>query len=87
MGTRDYYYWRTHTGVELDLLIFKNGKRYGFEIKYSEKPQITRSMRQAMSDLKLDLLYLVYQGQHALEIEENIRLLPAAKIEETDFEN
>ncbi|WP_423129799.1 ATP-binding protein [Gaoshiqia sp. Z1-71] len=87
MGTRDYYYWRTHTGVELDLLIFKNGKRYGFEIKYSEKPQITRSMRQAMSDLKLDLLYLVYQGKHALEIEGNIRLLPAAKIEETDFEN
>ena len=87
METRDYYYWRTHTGVELDLLILKNGKRYGFEIKYSDKPQITRSMKQAKSDLKLDVLYLIYQGKYALELEENIRLLPVKEIVNTDFEN
>ncbi|MDX9881115.1 MAG: ATP-binding protein [Prolixibacteraceae bacterium] len=77
MDSRDYFYWRTHTGVELDLLILKNSKRYGFEIKYSEKPQVTQSMRLAMEDLKLDKLFLVYQGKHQFEIENGIKLLPA----------
>ncbi len=87
LQTRDYYFWRTHAGAELDLLAFKNGKRLGFEIKYSDKPQITRSMRQSMEDLKLDRLYLIYQGKHALNLEENIRLLPLASIINEDFEN
>lgn len=87
MDTRDYYYWRTHTGTELDLLVFKNRKRYGFEVKYSEKPQITRSMRQAMEDLKLDVLFLVYQGRHRMEIEDKISLVPVSQIAEMDFKN
>lgn len=87
MNTRDYYYWRTHTGIELDLLVFKNGKRHGFEIKYSDKPQVTRSMRQAISDLKLDVLYLIYQGKHRLDLEEKIKLLPVSQLTAIDFEN
>ena len=86
MDTRDYYYWRTHTGVELDLLVFKNGKRFGFEIKYSDKPGISRSMRQAIEDLKLDVLFLVYQGKHPLELEEKIRLLPVDQFVETSID-
>nr|MBD3621888.1 ATP-binding protein [Sunxiuqinia sp.] len=87
MNTRDYYYWRTHTGIELDLLVFKNGKRHGFEIKYSDKPQVTRSMRQSISDLKLDVLYLIYQGKHRLDLEEKIKLLPVSQLTAIDFEN
>ncbi|WP_339736823.1 ATP-binding protein [uncultured Sunxiuqinia sp.] len=87
MNTRDYYYWRTHTGIELDLLVFKNGKRHGFEIKYSDMPQVTRSMRQAISDLKLDVLYLIYQGKHRLDLEEKIKLLPVSQLTAIDFEN
>ncbi len=86
MGSRDYFYWRTHTGVELDLLILKNGKRYGFEIKYSEKPQITKSMRLAAEDLKLDQLFLVYQGKHQFEIENGIKLLPAQMLTDVNIE-
>lgn len=87
MNTRDYYYWRTHTGIELDLLVFKNGKRHGFEIKYSDKPQVTRSMRQSISDLKLDVLHLIYQGKHHLDLEEKIKLLPVNQLTAIDFEN
>lgn len=46
--TRDAYYWATHSGAELDLLILTAGKRYGFEIKHSDAPKITRSMRVAL---------------------------------------
>ncbi len=78
IDTRDYYYWRTHTGVELDLLVFRGGKRIGFEIKYSDSPKTTRSMRQAIDDLRLDTLFIVYQGRHEFDLEEKIRLLPVS---------
>lgn len=80
LKTRDYFYWRTHAGLELDLMILKNGKRLGFEIKYSDTPKVTRSMRQIVDDLKLDCFYLVYQGKHNLELEDKIRLLPISDI-------
>lgn len=54
--TRDCYYWRTHAGSKLDLLVLKDGKRIGFEVKYSDIPKITKSMHNVIEDLKLDKL-------------------------------
>jgi hypothetical protein len=86
LKTRDYYYWRTHAGLELDLLVMKNGKRLGFEIKYSETPKVTRSMHQIIEDLKLDQFFIVYQGKHRLNLEEKILLLPVNDLEKENFE-
>lgn len=55
----EYYFWRTQTGAELDLLMLKDGKRYGFEVKLSDAPTITSSMRIALNDLNLEHLYIV----------------------------
>jgi predicted AAA+ superfamily ATPase len=85
LKTRDYYYWRTHAGLELDLLVMKNGRRLGFEIKYSETPKVTHSMRQIIDDLKLDCFYLVYQGKHSLELENKIRLLSISDIVKSEI--
>lgn len=85
MKTRDYYYWRTHAGLELDLLVMKNGKRLGFEIKYSETPKVTRSMHQIIEDLNLDQFFIVYQGKHRLELEAKIQLLPVIDIIKENF--
>ena len=52
----------TQSKAELDLLILKNGKRIGYEFKYSDAPKITPSMRIACEDLQLDHLYVVYPG-------------------------
>jgi len=86
LKTRDYYYWRTHAGLELDLLVMKNGKRLGFEIKYSETPKVTRSMHQIIEDLKLDQFFIVYQGKHRLNLEEKIQLLPVNELGKENFE-
>lgn len=83
--SRDYFYWRTHAGLELDLLVMKNGKRLGFEIKYSETPKVTRSMLQIIDDLKLDQFFIVYQGKHRLELEAKIQLLPINDIVKENF--
>lgn len=86
LNTRDCYFWRTHTGAELDLLVVKSGKKLGFEIKYSDVPKITRSMNSVIEDLGLDKLFLIYQGKRKLQLQERIFALPANEIFKNNFE-
>lgn len=71
----EYYFWRTQTGAELDLLMLKDGKRYGFEVKLSDAPPITSSMRTALKDLKLDHLYIINILDVSYKKEENISVI------------
>lgn len=76
VATRNVYFWGTHGGSELDLLIVLKGKRYGIELKYTDAPRPTKSMRIALTDLKLDRLFVVYPGNEAYELDEKITVLP-----------
>lgn len=76
------YFWRTHSGAELDLLLTLRGRRFGFEFKYSEAPRITRSAHTAVSDLQLDHVWVIHPGGHSFPIEEKITALPLTKISE-----
>ena len=71
-GDREAYFWATHGGAELDLLVFHEGKRIGFEFKCSENPGTTKSMRIAESDPGLDHLHVVHPGKHTFPLTENI---------------
>lgn len=71
----DCYYWSAHQGPELDLLVMHKGKRLGYEFKFSEAPQITKSMRIAIEDLKLDSLTIVNPGPYEYPMDEKISLL------------
>lgn len=70
--SEDCYFWSTSNEAELDLLVFKNGKRIGFEFKYSDHPKTTKSMHIALQDLKLDHLYIIFPGVIMFDIDENI---------------
>lgn len=70
------YFWATHQGAELDLLLFKNGRRLGIEIKRADAPTLTPSMRSALADLKLEQLIVLYPGSQAYELEARVRVLP-----------
>ena len=74
-NTRGAYFWATHSGAELDLLIMKSGKRIGFEIKYTDAPARTRSMSIAIKDLKLDHLFVIYPGKQSYPIDQNIQAI------------
>jgi uncharacterized protein len=65
------YFWATHAGAELDLLMFKHGLRVGVEFKRTDSPSMTPSMHIALQDLKLDALYVVYPGQLRYTIAQN----------------
>ena len=70
------YYWATHNGAELDLLLFKNGRRIGVECKRADAPRLTPSMRAALSDLKLDELRVVYPGARRYRLGERDEVVP-----------
>lgn len=70
------YFWGTHQQAELDLLIVKNGKRMGFEVKYSGAPKLTKSMQIAQEDLSLDALTVVYPGDIDYPLTKDIYVKP-----------
>lgn len=70
----DCYFWSTISGAELDLLIVANGKKLGFEFKYSDSFKVTKSMRFAIQDLKLDKLTVIIPGNEKFNIENNIEV-------------
>ena len=76
LGTGDPYFWATHSGAELDLLVMRGGKRLGFEFKYSDAPRRTRSMRVAIQDLSLERLWVVYPGAKEYDLDEKISVIP-----------
>ena len=79
-NARSTYFWSTHGGAELDLLLIAGGERYGFEFKYTDAPGTTRSMRVAMQDLNLAHLWIVYPGAEAYDLDERISVLPVSDV-------
>ena len=73
------YFWATHGGAELDALFIRDGKRLGIEIKRADAPRLTPSMRQALSDLELDWLWVVYPGAQAYRLGPRVEVLPLAQ--------
>jgi uncharacterized protein len=74
------YFWATHQGAEVDLLLFKHGCRIGVECKRADAPTLTPSMRIAFSDLKLDRLYVAYPGDQRYPLADNIEAIPLAEL-------
>jgi uncharacterized protein len=70
------YFWATHQGAELDLLLFKFGHRIGVECKRMDAPTLTPSMRIALADLKLDRLLIIYPGNRRYFLGDRVEVIP-----------
>ena len=79
-GERDAYFYGTQRGAELDLLLLRRGRRWGFEFKCSDAPTTTKSMHIALQDLKLEHLFVVYPGTLRYSMTEKITALPLREI-------
>jgi len=79
-GGRDAYFYGTQRGAELDLLLLRHGRRWGFEFKCTEAPTTTKSMHIALDDLKLEHLWVVYPGSLRYSMTEQITALPLREI-------
>lgn len=80
--TRDAYFWATHAGAELDLLLFHKGKRVGFEFKFGDAPGMTRSLHAAINDLSLDHAWIVYPGDERYRVHEKVEVVPLSDCRE-----
>lgn len=74
------YFWATHAGAELDLLVVRGRRRVGFEVKRTTAPSVSRSLRSAQESLRLDRLDLVHAGDHTFTLAKSIRAVAVARM-------
>lgn len=74
------FFWATYGGAELDLLVIKGNKMFGFEIKRTSTPRITRSIRSALSDLKLCHLDIIHAGENTFPLDKKVRAVALSRL-------
>ena len=74
------YFWATHQGAEIDLVFNQGGRMYGCEIKRSDAPIMTPSLRIALEDLKLERIFIIYPGKRRYSIHKQVDVIPFDKI-------
>ncbi|MGB9004694.1 MAG: ATP-binding protein [Candidatus Aminicenantales bacterium] len=74
------YFWATHSGAELDLLLVRGRLRLGYEIKRTSSPRLTPSMRSALADLKLTRLDVIHAGERTFPLAERVRAVSAYRL-------
>ena len=79
------YFWATHQGAELDLLLFKDGRRLGLEMKRTDAPTLTPSMRIALEDLSLERLIVLYPGNRRYPLADRVEAVPLSQLAEADW--
>jgi len=79
-GDRHAWFWATQRGAELDLMVLHEGRRIGFEFKCSDAPGMTRSLGIALTDLKLDRVFVIYPGTTRYPLSDHVEAIPLSEI-------
>jgi predicted AAA+ superfamily ATPase len=74
------YFWATHQGAELDLLVVRGGKRRGFEFKRTDAPTVTKSMHIALEDLGLESIDVIHVGHETYPLAPKIRAVTISRL-------
>jgi predicted AAA+ superfamily ATPase len=82
LGTRpgEAFFWRTYGGAEIDLVVMRGRERRGFEVKLSDAPAVTPSMRIALEELKLDGIDVLHAGNETYPLADGIRALAVSRL-------
>jgi predicted AAA+ superfamily ATPase len=78
--TEECFFWATHSGAELDLLIVSGQRRLGFEVKRTSAPRLTRSMAAVREDLGLERLDVIHAGDRTFPLAQNVRAVAASQL-------
>jgi predicted AAA+ superfamily ATPase len=74
------YFWATHQGAEIDLLLMRQGRLLGVECKRTDTPRVTPSVRIALEDLRLDRVAIVYPGEQRFPLGEKVEAVPLQEL-------
>ena len=81
-GEHEAYFYATQRGAELDLMLLRRGRRWGFEFKCTDAPRTTKSMHVVMEDLGLEHLWVLYPGDRVYPLTEAITAMPLKNVGE-----
>ena len=73
---QEAFFWATHQGAEIDLVLVKDGRLLGVECKMADAPRLTPSIRIALDDLKLERIAVVYPGPQRYHLTNNVEVVP-----------
>ncbi len=74
------YFWATHQGAEIDLVLERIGTRTGIEVKRTDTPRITPSIRNALVDLELSRIAVIYPGAKRFPLSDLVEAVPLSCI-------
>ena len=80
MDERQCFFWATHSGAEIDLIVRRGGRLRGFEVKRTSSPAVTRSMRSAVADLGLRSLDVIHAGEGTFPLAPGVRAVAASRL-------
>jgi predicted AAA+ superfamily ATPase len=77
-----FYFFRTHTGAEIDLLIDRGSRRVGFEFKagVTTDPDDWKHLQAGIEDGVIHRGYVVYNGTREFPVSDDISVIPATQI-------
>lgn len=74
------YFWATHQGAEIDLVLRRGDELFGIECKRADAPRLTPSIRIALADLDLRRVAVIYPGDKRYSLAERVEAVPLAQI-------
>ena len=77
----EVYFWATHSGAEIDLVLIKNGRMFGVECKRIDAPRLTPSMRIALADLSIEQIAVIYPGTKRYDLGDKAVAVPFEEVE------
>jgi predicted AAA+ superfamily ATPase len=74
------FFWATHQGAEMDLVLRRGSTLLGVEFKRSDAPKVTKSIRIALTDLELDRVAIIYPGEKRYPLADNVEVVPLSEL-------
>ena len=84
-GEREAYFYATQRGAELDLMLLRRGRRWGFEFKCTDAPRTTKSMHLVIEDLGLSHLWVLYPGDREYPLTDAVTALPLKNVHDIEL--
>ena len=74
------FFWATHQGAEIDLILRRNGALYGVECKLADAPRMTPSIRNALTDVGLARVAILYPGAQRFPLSDRVEVVPLSTL-------
>lgn len=83
-----FYFYRTHSGAEIDLLIDRGSHRVGFEFKAGVATDTNDwgHLQAGIDDGVIQQGYVIYNGTRKFAVSDKISVIPATRILSGDLD-